>query len=86
MINQEIKLRDRLDDLLLPVKSTFENDLATFIIEEIKNAEHQGQKNLLERIIQDMFAASALNLPMDYIYNLKKEINPSKKEDTNVIS
>lgn len=48
--------------------------------QEIDEAKHQGQVELLRRIIQDMFNASALNIPMDYIYHLKKEIAPSPKE------
>lgn len=94
MTVKELQIEERLNELLVPVRltvkgfnlpfeevETFKKDLITFIKNEVKEAEHQGQKNLLERIIQDMFNASALNIPMNYIYHLKKEINPSKVEN-----
>lgn len=44
----------------------------------------EAKKEFLEKIIQDMFDANALSIPMDYIYHLKKKLNtPLKAKSSN---
>ena len=60
-----------------PLESAY--SLVLHLIEQYaEEKKAEAKREFLEEIIQDMFNATALSIPMDYIYDLKKKLQEKK--------